>query len=132
MMILSAKGGWFMQLFGMSVGTAVAVISYVGKIFDPLESIGMEIQNIQAAAAGIHRINEFLEEPEMPLVSDLPAKEERQSVTDIPALQLKNVTFGYEDAQEILHEFSLTVRQGEHVTLSGRTGVCLLYTSRCV
>ncbi|WP_242984385.1 ABC transporter ATP-binding protein [Clostridium sp. chh4-2] len=122
MMILSAKGGWLMQLFGMSVGTAVAVISYVGKIFDPLESIGMEIQNIQAAAAGIHRINEFLEEPEMPLVSDLPAKEERQSVTDIPALQLKNVTFGYEDAQEILHEFSLTVRQGEHVTLSGRTG----------
>ena len=75
MMVLSARGGWVMQLFGMSVGTAVAVISYVGKIFEPLESIGMEIQNIQAADAGIHRINEFLSEPEKKETADSAAPE---------------------------------------------------------
>ncbi|HUM82668.1 MAG TPA: ABC transporter ATP-binding protein [Lachnospiraceae bacterium] len=63
-MIFSAMGGDMRVFFGMSAGTAVAVISYVGKVFDPLESIGMEIQNIQSAAAGIFRINEFLETPE--------------------------------------------------------------------
>ncbi|WP_208081244.1 ABC transporter ATP-binding protein, partial [Bacteroides uniformis] len=51
------------QFFGMSVGTAVAVIAYVSKVFEPLESIGMEIQNIQSAVAGVFRINEFLNEP---------------------------------------------------------------------
>ena len=44
----------------MSVGTAVAVIAYVGKVFTPLEGIGMEIENIQAAAAGAHRVDEFM------------------------------------------------------------------------
>ena len=64
MMIFAAKGGTMQAFFGMSAGTAVAVIAYVGKVFEPLESIGMEIQNIQSAVAGVYRINEFLREEE--------------------------------------------------------------------
>lgn len=64
MMVCAATGGAMQQFFGLTVGTAVAIIAYVGKIFSPLESIGMEIQNIQGALAGIKRVNEFLEEPE--------------------------------------------------------------------
>ena len=45
----------------MSVGSAVAVISYVGRVFEPIESIGMEIQNIQSALSGLHRISEFMQ-----------------------------------------------------------------------
>lgn len=63
MMVLAAMGGNMQELFGMSVGTAVAVIAYVSKVFEPLESIGMEIQNIQSAVAGVCRIHEFLNEP---------------------------------------------------------------------
>ena len=40
------------------------MIAYVGNFFDPLESIGMEIQNIQSAVAGVRRIDEFLKETE--------------------------------------------------------------------
>lgn len=43
----------------MSAGTAVAVINYISQIFAPVESLGMEIQTIQSAIAGVHRINEF-------------------------------------------------------------------------
>ena len=55
-----------LTVFGMSAGTAVAVINYISQIFSPVESLGMEIQTIQSAVAGIHRINEFfgLEEKE--------------------------------------------------------------------
>ena len=49
-MILSAFGNGEVQLvFGMSAGTAAAVISYITQVFTPLESIGMEIQTIQSA-----------------------------------------------------------------------------------
>lgn len=51
------------MFFGMSVGTAVAVISYISRIFSPIESIGMEIQTIQEALAGAKRVGEFLELP---------------------------------------------------------------------
>ena len=58
-MLLSASSGPEVRMFfGMSVGTAVAVISYISRIFSPIESIGMEIQTIQEALAG-----EFLELP---------------------------------------------------------------------
>ena len=61
-MLLSASGSpQVLTLFGMSAGTAVAVMNYISQIFTPLESLGMEIQTIQSALAGIHRINEFFE-----------------------------------------------------------------------
>lgn len=64
LMVFSSFGGIFSSFFGITVGSAVAIISYVGKVFDPLESIGMEIQNIQSAIAGIERINEYMRSAE--------------------------------------------------------------------
>ena len=59
-MLLSATGNHqVLALFGMSAGTAVAIMNYISQIFTPVESLGMEIQTIQSAVAGIHRINEF-------------------------------------------------------------------------
>lgn len=63
-MLLSASSSPEVRMFfGMSVGTAVAVISYISRIFSPIESIGMEIQTIQEALAGAKRVGEFLELP---------------------------------------------------------------------
>ncbi len=118
MMTLSARGGWLMTFFGMSVGTAVAVISYVGKIFEPLESIGMEIQNIQSAAAGVRRINSFLNEKEKSIITNTS----NIQIDDIPAIRLNNLHFGYETNKEILRGLTLNVNSGEHITLIGRTG----------
>lgn len=63
-MLLSATGNHqVLTLFGMSAGTAVAIMNAGAflnfQIFTPEESLGMEIQTIQSAVAGIHRINEF-------------------------------------------------------------------------
>ncbi len=120
MMILATLSGGWRSLFGMSVGSAVAVTAYVGKIFTPLENIGMEIENIQSAVAGIQRIEAFFRQPQRNLpeatltLSTLPAGE--------PALALNHVTFGYEKEETILHDCSFRVEQGETVTLAGRTG----------
>ena len=45
-MAASAQSGMVQWFFGMTAGTAAAVIAYVSNFFGPLESIGMEIQNI--------------------------------------------------------------------------------------
>ena len=63
-MLLSASGNAaVLTLFGMSVGTSVAVINYISRIFEPIESLGMEIQTIQSAMAGVKRIDAFLAQP---------------------------------------------------------------------
>lgn len=114
-MLLSASGSpAVIRLFGMSVGTAVAVINYISRIFAPIESLGMEIQTIQAAMAGVRRIDEFLAQPER----EIPAETDVAPRGDV---EFSHVTFGY-DAQEILSDFSFTVRAGQQATLAGRTG----------
>ena len=196
-MLLSASGSpRVLTLFGMSVGTAVAVMNYISQIFTPVESLGMEIQTIQSAVAGIHRINEFLsieelpereellereelpgkeelpaieelsekeelpkreelsgkeellEREELPSMEDLSGKEELPKREELPEVEefskkeqipegnrfpekrkengeafveFQDVTFGY-DERKILKQLSFQVKQGERVTLMGRTG----------
>lgn len=122
-MLFSASGNVrVLTLFGMSAGTAVTVINYISQIFTPVESLGMEIQTIQSAIAGVHRINEFyaLEElPERVRNLEIPVTTEEE----MPFVELQNVTFAYEDdSRKILHHVSFKVYPGEQVTLSGRTG----------
>lgn len=114
-MLLSASGRTeILALFGMSVGTSVAIISYISRIFSPIESLGMEIQTIQSAMAGVRRIDAFLAQPERTISSEREAAAQGDIV-------LSHVTFGYGE-KPVLRDFSMTVKDGEQVTLIGRTG----------
>ena len=121
MMVCAALGGGMQELFGMSVGTAVAVIAYVGKVFGPLESIGMEIQSVQSAVAGVRRIREFLSEPEEKLTdASLTLDALRRSGKS--AVEVADVTFSYDGERNVLQNCAFNVTEGESVTLTGRTG----------
>ena len=114
-MLLSASGNaQLLTLFGMSVGTSVAVINYISRIFAPIESLGMEIQTIQSAMAGVRRIDAFLDQPER----TIPPARREAARGDV---EFAHVTFGY-GKRHVLKDFSMTVKQGEQVTLVGRTG----------
>lgn len=145
-MLLSASGNTgVLAFFGMPAGTAVAVINYISEIFSPVESLGMEIQTIQSAFAGIKRINEFLELPEKNKYDGTKSRlaervdseekegkdkgenisgnsiENQEELNGQPVVELKNVTFSY-DEHVVLDNVSFAIRKGEQATLSGRTG----------
>ena len=137
-MLLSASGNHtVLTFFGMSAGTAVAVINYISQIFSPVESLGMEIQTIQSAIAGIHRINEFFaleekqvverdsETAEEECVEQMTGKHAETKTTnqtgDVPFVEFRDVTFGY-DEHVVLDHLNLKVMDAEQVTLAGRTG----------
>lgn len=152
-MLLSASGNpQVLKLFGMSAGTAVAVINYISQIFGPVESLGMEIQTIQSAIAGIHRINEFfaLEELEeknsmegfAAAVADKSETENRSSNENTTKAGTETEKAGWtgEDRAEeipfvefrdvvfgydghiVLNHVNFKVMDGDQVTLAGRTG----------
>ena len=130
-MLLSASSDPEVRMFfGMSVGTAVAVISYISRIFSPIESIGMEIQTIQEALAGAKRVGEFLELPTR-LETYREAGEKAMTElgkasagTDSPVacISLEDVSFGYEEEKMVLKHLSFEIKTGEQVTMTGRTG----------
>ena len=147
-MLFSASGNAkALTLFGMSAGTAVAVINYISQIFAPVESLGMEIQTIQSAIAGVRRINEFFALPafedvkadikadfNVDIKADIMAELETQTASInnseelkarkacTPYVKFNNVTFGYEADHIIIKDKSFNVDMGEQVTLQGRTG----------
>ena len=122
-MLFSASGSQsVLTFFGMSAGTAVAVINYISQIFAPVESLGMEIQTIQSAIAGVHRINEFFEMDELSVKKDSYIAENRAMEADSDVIvDFNNVTFAYDD-KNVVENLSFSVKEGEQVTLSGRTG----------
>lgn len=131
-MLLSASSGPEVRMFfGMSVGTAVAVISYISRIFSPIESIGMEIQTIQEALAGAKRVGEFLELPTRLETSGEAGEKAMTELgkasagTDSPVacISLEDVSFGYEEEKMVLKHLSFEIKTGEQVTMTGRTGV---------
>lgn len=130
-MLLSASSGPEVRMFfGMSVGTAVAVISYISRIFSPIESIGMEIQTIQEALADAKRVGEFLELPTRLETSGEAGEKAMTELgkasagTDSPVacISLEDVSFGYEEEKMVLEHLSFEIKTGEQVTMTGRTG----------
>ncbi len=118
-MILAASGSdHVMAFFGMSVGTSIAVISYISQIFTPIENIGMEIQSIQEALAGAKRINDFLALKER----SIPTEKLSPSDLSRKALMVSDLSFGYLPEKPILENLSFSIEKGEHVTFMGRTG----------
>ena len=122
-MLFSASGNQSVLIFfGMSAGTAVAVINYISQIFAPVENLGMEIQTIQSAIAGVHRINEFFELDEFSVKKDSFITEDTAMEADTDVLvDFNNVTFAYND-KNVVENLSFSIKKGEQVTLSGRTG----------
>lgn len=143
-MLFSASGNAeVLRIFGMSAGTSVAVMNCISQIFTPVESLGMEIQTIQSAFAGVHRINEFFGLEELPHITKQTEKlnntekinksektdkfEQKQQIEQNEQTEKKilveflNVTFAYDD-YNIFENLSFQVKEGEQVTLSGRTG----------
>ena len=116
-MVLSASGkADLLALFGMSVGTSVAIMDYILRIFTPIENLGMEIQTIQSAIAGVTRIDAFLAEEER-------SQEKHVDGRARGSILFSHVTFRYaKDQPAVLEDFSLSVKEGEEVTLVGRTG----------
>ena len=116
-MLFSATGNQkVLVFFGMSAGTAVAVMNYISQIFTPVVSLGMEIQTIQSAIAGIHRINEFFT-----LEKKKESEGQEKASQEDAFVTFEDVTFGY-DEHIVLDHMSFQVNTGEQVTLAGRTG----------
>lgn len=123
MLFAASQNPQLLEFFGMSAGTAVAMAAYISQIFGPIENIGMEIQTIQSAAAGVHRMDEFLlQEERWETDSPTDSRKASEAFGGDFVIELQDVSFGYEKNQTVLKKQNLSIRPGEQVTLTGRTG----------
>ena len=99
-----------------SIGSIMAIATYSGKIWSPLEFLSSNIGQIMDASTYLERIFELLDEP---LVIE---EKKNAKAMDIEGnIEFKHVDFGYNNSL-VLNDFTLKINKGEKVGLVGETG----------
>jgi ABC-type multidrug transport system fused ATPase/permease subunit len=102
----------------MTAGVLMSFLLYVQRFFDPVLELSMQYTELQRAMASGTRIFELLDIK--PDIQDKPG------AIEIPAVKgeiaFKNMSFGYEENKNVLHNINLTVKPGETVAIVGQTG----------
>ncbi len=103
---------------GITVGSLIALTSYVGRFWAPVNTLASFYNSILTAVSYLERIFETIDEPV--LVKDC------EGAVEMPPIQgeveFKDVTFSYEDGVPILNGISFKARAGDSFAIVGPTG----------
>ena len=98
----------------------VAFMVYVRLFAQPLSQIAQSFTGLQSAAAAGERVFEFLGEKEM---EDESAKTDYLDPQDTNGnVVFKNVRFGYNPDNIIIHDFNMQAKSGQKIAIVGPTG----------
>ncbi|MGH2478924.1 MAG: ABC transporter ATP-binding protein [Ktedonobacteraceae bacterium] len=110
-------GLYLWNLKAISLGTVYVLFAYTQLLSQPLDAIQEEMQDLQQAEACIQRIEKLLHIP-----SALPDT----GTTILPAgplsVELREIVFGYEGDEQVLHALDVQIEPGHALGLLGRTG----------
>ena len=101
----------------ITLGTAFLIYYYTQLLFGPLNFISNQVDDFQKASAGIIRIQDLLK-----IQSALPDGPGATFPPGAAAVEFRDVTFGYEEGEPVVHDLSFRVEPGEVLGLLGRTG----------
>lgn len=101
----------------ISPATVYLIFYYTNLLNAPMEQIRAQLQQLQEAGAGIERIKQLLQA--MPTILD----GEGAALPDgALSVELKDVSFGYNANEPILHQLNLHLQAGRILGVLGRTG----------
>ena len=111
-------GGWMVVRDTMTVGTVVAFVAYLSRLYGPASSLANVHVDATASLALFERIFEYLDlDPE---IADAP------NAYPIPPvrgrLEFQSVSFQYQEGHPVLEEVSFTMEPGQTVALVGPSG----------
>jgi ATP-binding cassette subfamily B protein len=111
-------GGSLVGDEALEIGVLVAFIGYLASFFDPLQQLSQLYNTFQASMAAVQKIFAVLDtEPDM---LDAP---DAVPLPDVAGdLEVRGVTFGYDQDKPVLHDVSFAVPAGRTVALVGATG----------
>ncbi len=116
--IVIIYGGYLVLDGAMTVGVLIAFLLYVQRFFEPVLELSMQYTELQRAMASGARIFELLEVA--------PDIQDRKDAIELPPVNgeivFRDMSFGYEEGKNVLHDINLTIKPGETVAIVGQTG----------
>lgn len=103
---------------GITVGVLIAFTAYIGRFWQPINTLASFYNSVLTAISYLERIFETIDEPV--LVKDKADAYEMPQIHG--KVEFKDVTFSYEDGIEVLKKINFTVKQGQTAAIVGPTG----------
>lgn len=117
-LIVVAFGMYLIATGSITVGLLVSFLLYVNNFYFPLRQMAAFWSSLQQALAGLDRIGQVLS-----LTSDMPVVAQPEKTLLTPAiLEFKDVSFRYENSENIIHGATLSLERGKTYALVGPTG----------
>ncbi len=102
----------------LSLGVLFVLLAYLQQVYSPMKALAKLTSTISKAQASAERVEEVLRSTVM--------IQERSGARDAPALhgnlELRDVSFNYEDGQPVLQGVDLRALPGQMIALAGSTG----------
>ncbi|KJJ42635.1 multidrug ABC transporter ATP-binding protein [Bacillus subtilis] len=118
-LIVIACAGYFVINGPLTVGTMVAFVGYIDRMYNPVRRLINSSTTLTQSIASMDRVFEFIDEPYE--LTDKPNAIKAEQIRG--EVEFQNVSFQYEKEKEnILHDVSLKVNRGETVALVGMSG----------
>ena len=102
----------------MTAGALVIFLTYLGRLFRPIQAVARASTNIAAAAVGLERVRRVLDADDR-----LPRAANPRRIDRVAGrVEFRDVTFGYLPERPVLHGVSFTAEPGQLIGLVGRSG----------
>ena len=102
----------------LEIGTLIAFVLYIQRFFDPVRNLTMQYTALQRAMASGSRIFELLD-----IQPDLLDSEDAEDLPTIKGeVECKDVSYGYAEGRDVLHDVNLHIDPGQTVAIVGPTG----------
>lgn len=117
-LIIWYAGGKQVLIHHMSLGTLMAFFGYMGMFYGPIQTLTMFSNWMTGFISSGQRVFEVLDShsvlPEDPRPARLPSVK--------GAVELRNVTFGYDAYTPVLKDVSMKIEPGQFVGIVGKSG----------
>lgn len=115
---IAILGGYYAIRGRITVGNIQSFIQYSKQFNQPIAQVAQISATLQSMAAAAERVFTFLDQEE--------EKEKAEGAKSVEGLngniEFKDVKFGYDDDNIIIHDFSAKVKDGQKIAIVGPTG----------
>lgn len=111
-------GGFLVIKGSIQVGDIQSFFQYIRSFTQPISQIAQVMNLLQSSTAASERVFEFLAVEEEPQTVENPVSTDGLAGN----VEFRDVCFGYEKDQPVIHHFSADVKDGQKVAIVGPTG----------
>ncbi|MDF2511209.1 MAG: transporter permease [Herbinix sp.] len=117
--IVVVYGGKLLSKQQVAIADIVGIVMYLSMFYAPVKSFSGLVERAGEAAAGCRRVFEVLDDS-----SDVKEKKNAKKLPRVAGkIELRDLTFSYQEDMKVLNKVNLTILPGQTVALIGTTGV---------